>query len=435
MNKITISILASLTFFFLVQIIWGSSLPLTEDEAYYWVWSKQLDLGYFDHPPMIAYQIAAGCAIFGDTELGVRIFPILLGVGSYGLLAWSAKDKPLAVWIVGSLPLFAVGGILATPDSPLIAAWCLAIWSALRKKWFILGVAAGLAMMSKYTGAMLLPAILLANPKDFASKGPWIAILVAVLVYSPNIWWNWQHEMVSWKFQLAHVAHSPKRLQFFAGQVALVGPIIFITGLCWLLHKPIDRQLRICYLATGVPLLAGILAGGEANWCAPAYIAMAVGLASLNGRWNRAAWTGVGLNIAISFFVLAHAKFNLIAIPKDPMHRLQGGQLLADSIKAWGTDNVWTERYQEASWIHFYGGVPAHVIPGVGRPTQYDLWDKEFPEKGIFVRPATSFPPSYLTEMGKRYVGPNQIQAYADAPKKEAAFLIRQWESYEFRPQ
>ena len=191
--------------------------------------------------------------------------------------------------------------------------------------------------------------------------------------------------------------------------------------------------MRICYLCTLVPLLIGIYSGGEANWAAPAYIGMAVGLAQLQGGWNRATWIGVGINMALCFFLLGHAKYTLITIPKDPMHRLKGGQLLADSIKAWGTDDVWTERYQEAAWIHFYGGVPAHVIPNIGRKNQYDLWKKDVPKTGIFVRPSRAHPPEYLLELGRFYRRPNIIQEYADTKKQKGAILIREWESYEFR--
>ena len=52
----------------ILQVITASSLGLAEDEAYYWCWSQHLATGYFDHPPMIAYFIALGTSIFGDTE-------------------------------------------------------------------------------------------------------------------------------------------------------------------------------------------------------------------------------------------------------------------------------------------------------------------------------------------------------------------------------
>src|SRR6202048_3239243 len=54
--------------------------PLTFDEAYYWMWSKHLAGGYYDHPPMVAFLIRLGTMIAGDTELGVRLVSILLAL-------------------------------------------------------------------------------------------------------------------------------------------------------------------------------------------------------------------------------------------------------------------------------------------------------------------------------------------------------------------
>src|ERR1700738_2752623 len=54
---------------------------LQDDEAYYWVYSRFLDWGYFDHPPMIALMIRTGWAIFHN-EFGVRLIAVLMNLGS-----------------------------------------------------------------------------------------------------------------------------------------------------------------------------------------------------------------------------------------------------------------------------------------------------------------------------------------------------------------
>ena len=63
-----------------VRLVAAAFTPITFDEAYYWMWSKNLAGGYYDHPPMVAYVIRAGTMIAGDTELGVRLVSILLAL-------------------------------------------------------------------------------------------------------------------------------------------------------------------------------------------------------------------------------------------------------------------------------------------------------------------------------------------------------------------
>ena len=63
-----------------LRLVAAAFTPLTFDEAYYWMWSKHLAFGYYDHPPMVAYVIRLGTMFAGDTELGVRLVSILLAL-------------------------------------------------------------------------------------------------------------------------------------------------------------------------------------------------------------------------------------------------------------------------------------------------------------------------------------------------------------------
>src|SRR6195256_6630444 len=63
-----------------LRLVAAAWTPLTFDEAYYWMWSKHLAGGYYDHPPGVAVVIRLGTMIAGDTEFGVRLVSVLLAL-------------------------------------------------------------------------------------------------------------------------------------------------------------------------------------------------------------------------------------------------------------------------------------------------------------------------------------------------------------------
>ena len=376
----------------------AGTLGLVEDEAYYWVWSQRLAAGYFDHPPGIALLIRAGVEVVGHSERGVRAGGLLLGLLAALWAADTARDRGLALVALATCPLFFLGGILATPDVPLAGAWALGLWAAVRRRWALLGVACGLAMLSKYTGVLLLPLVILAEPGALRTRGPWLAALLAFLVYLPNALWNVQHDLISWQFQLHHVSEAPRRLDFLAAQLGLGGPLLaLVVAAWWAVGWRGERTERLLWWTSLPVLLVGVWAGGEANWAAMAWIGGILGVATrAGGRWARAAWVGAGLNLALGGLVLLHTQHPLVRLPDDPIVRLAGGRVLGDTVRAWGLEAVYTERYQEAALIHFYAGIPAHALPQTARADQYDLWPVTLAEHALFVRPhrgARTLPP------------------------------------------
>ena len=416
----------------LLQIYTAATLGLAEDEAYYWCWAQNLDWGYFDHPPMVAYFIAAGTTLLGDTELGVRIVQILLGVPMLWMCYHIAGRSLLAVCLVGTLPIYMLGGVIATPDAPLLFMWFLGLWATHRQNWILLGVAAGLAMLSKYTGALLFPIMLIAQPQALKTPKLYLGLLLAVLIYSPNIYWNLSHDQISWQFQLHHIQGEPRRLDFFGAQFGLAGPLSFALLLAWFIKGP-QTPLRNIGLMSSIPLLGiAVYAGGEANWAAPAYIGALLALSESSGRWERLAWTSVGINFFLCLLVLVHAQFPLLYHPKDPLHRLNGGQTLGESIAAWGETSVWTTRYQEAAWIRFYGRVPAFVLPEQGRLNQFEFWSSQIDDRGLFVRPFRISPHVEIEDYGYEADNFGRIVAFAQGDTVTRFHQIHAWQVYPF---
>src|SRR5690606_37919117 len=115
-------------------------VPLFDDEAYYALWARDLALGYYDHPPMIAYMIRMGTSLFGETPLGIRLFPVVgfVAAGYFaGDMARRMSDGAVGLPVLATtlynlgLLVFALGSF-ATPDAPSTLFWVAALWAALR---------------------------------------------------------------------------------------------------------------------------------------------------------------------------------------------------------------------------------------------------------------------------------------------------------------
>ncbi len=195
-------------------------VPVLPEEAYHWNFARHLDWGYYDHPPMIAWAIAAGRAVFGDNAFGIRAVTVLFSVGTTIVLARLARrfyGELAAVW---SVILFTLAPVVLPvsaagfPDSPLFFFWALTLalaWTAIDgqdgRRWLAAGAALGAAMLSKYTAVFLVPSLLavLALSKQhrrwLATPWPYLAGVTALLVFTPVLYWNWKHEWASFLFQ------------------------------------------------------------------------------------------------------------------------------------------------------------------------------------------------------------------------------------------
>ena len=415
-----------------LRLAYAAGVELAEDEAYYWVWGQRLAAGYYDHPPAIAWIIRAGTALLGDTEAGVRLGAVLLSTATAGLVAALTPRPGQTLAIALTLPLFALGGLLATPDAPLCAAWALGLWAATHQRWWLVGLAAGLAMLSKYTGVLLLPLLILGDPAALRQRGPYQAAGLALLLYLPNFAWNVDHDMVSYAFQLEHAAAGADRLGLFFAQAGLWGPLVWLGLLAAWARRPLDRADRLAWTSS-LPLLAiAVATGGEANWAAPAAIGGLVLFGRAEGRLDRLRPVALGVNAVLALAALIHLRHPLLDLPADPRDAVSGGRTLGESLRAWGEPAVFTARYQEAALIHFYGGVPARTLPQTGRADQYDLWDETLPDRGLFVRPWRANTTVATDLLGYVRGGDAVVRAYIDSTNPLIPREVGRWQVYEF---
>jgi len=414
----------------LVRLAFAARLPLFPDETYYWDWSRHLQGGYFDHPPMIAVLIRAGtalAALFGaaPSPVAVRFFPVLAGAAASLAAAATARRLAggraamLAALSFAIMPLAAAGLVLATPDAPLLAFEAIALYAVVRALgaapksapslgwWSVAGVCVGLAFASKYTSiffplSVALAVVLRPSLRErLREPGPYVACVLAVLVFAPVLAWNARHDWISFRFQLEHGLGKPKgsalnrELELIGGQLALVTPILFALAAAavWrALRRPRDdAHFVLAIVAVGswaFYIYSAIHRRVEANWPAPAYIPALVLLASqvvgapsaALSRWFR---RGLVLAAVLVGVLYAYVLSPLQPIParKDPLARAAGWDGLAmqvDSVRrALGTQ-VWVgaDRYQEASELayHLPGRPDVVCVCLTGRHNQYELW-------------------------------------------------------------
>ena len=159
-----IALIAAMT---AMRVIYACVIDLRTDEAYYWTWSKENVLSFLDHPPMIAWFVRFGTAIFGDTNFGVRFAGILAMLVTQLLLADIVRrvtQDVRAVMLAVLLPEAALyyGLLMAkvSPDVAMIPFAVAMLWALVRlaesgnaRWWLAAGLFAGLALLSKFTAA------------------------------------------------------------------------------------------------------------------------------------------------------------------------------------------------------------------------------------------------------------------------------------------
>lgn len=405
----------------LVRLFFAWWIPLFPDETYYWDWSRHLAGGYFDHPPVIALLIRAGTLIGGDTRLAVRFFPVVAGavasLAAVGIARRIAGDRAsrTASIVFALMPLAASGLVLATPDAPLLAAHAVTLYFVVRALqspvrsrsslgwWCAAGLTLGLAFASKYTSIFLpvgLALAVLLRPSLRArlrEPGPWVACVLATLVFLPVLHWNATHDWISFSFQIQHGLGTPRgsalqrELELFGGQLGLVSPILFVLAAdaVWrAARRPITDAhyaLAIVALASwGFFVYSAIRRPVEANWPAPSYVPAVALLAAVASSLTRDRWLRRGMVLAAVFIGVIYLFVFIPLLPakKDPIARGAGWEDAARQVDAArtavpnGRTFVGADRYQEVSELAFH--LPDH--PQVfcacltGRHNQYELW-------------------------------------------------------------
>lgn len=326
------------------------AIDIHPDEAYYWAWSVYPDLGYLDHPPMVGWMIWLVDKLFGINNFTLRL-PALISwvVAIVCVFKISSKHygEPLYGWlavaVLSILPVFQAASHIITPDTPLLLFTVLAYYflfyavtNGSPRAWLLTGAMTGLGLLSKYN-MVLLPAIIFvgllvtqAGRKKLANVSPWLASIIAVVLFLPVVYWNYRNNWVSFSFQLGHGIGSKFKIEnvgvYIGGQLgaALLWIMVMMAWATFIRFKCRTDSSRSYQniLVTGfwLPLLFFGWAAGtsksQVNWPAMAYFPGSILLAGMLGNYMRSGMEkhNSRANLTVASLLVFSCLFSVILI-------------------------------------------------------------------------------------------------------------------------
>jgi 4-amino-4-deoxy-L-arabinose transferase-like glycosyltransferase len=405
-----------------VRLVLAGATEPVPDETYYWLWAQHLNVGYYDHPPMVAWLIRAGTFLFGDNSFGVRFAFVLSFVGVSWLIYDAAKalfDETVAkralLWANGAL-LLSLGTMIATPDPPSVLLWMASVWALVRLRrtqnprwWLLFGLFAGLGVLAKYTNLFLGLGVIVWLICDKSARHWWRSgwlyggAVIALMVMSPNIWWNLNHHWVTVIKQFGRVEAHGFTFKYVPelvfSQALTLNPLIAFFAVLAVnrARKTPDAGARML-LYLGAPLVAymglHVLHDRiQGNWPAPIYPQLII-----LGAWSAVslshqrlkAWT-MPVGFGLCGLVCAVFVANALGVKMPGMvGQNQGWAEVARAVdaeaKAANADTIITTDYTLTGALSYHLKRTGSALPvtGIDAPQRYG-WQRAIPAKNLIL--------------------------------------------------
>ncbi|GAA4099151.1 ArnT family glycosyltransferase [Mucilaginibacter panaciglaebae] len=388
-----------------VNIVQACSSALLNDEPYYWIYAKYLSWGYFDHPPMIAFLIKLGSTIVGG-EIGVRLFPLLLGSGTFYLIckiiAGEAEInfKLLALLLFSSLFLN-LYSFLAIPDTPLLFFGTLFLY--LYRRYLdrdnianaaLLGLITALLLYAKYHGILIVLFTVMSNPQLLRRRSFYLIAIIALVLYAPHIYWEMQHDYPTIRFQFAGRTEAlgiQHTLSYLGEQAAVTGPVILL--LFSILYRPKNQfQKTLKYNVIGVFiffLISSVKAMVNVHWTAIAWPPMLCLSYLYIDKLTTVTKLVYGL-LVINLVAVIVLRLNLsLDWFRIPNFNDKNPKMMASILKgeANGRPLVFDNTYNEPSYYAFYTGQECFAVNDIWyKKTQYNYLpglEQKFQDKTV----------------------------------------------------
>ncbi|HOK06850.1 MAG TPA: glycosyltransferase family 39 protein [Syntrophales bacterium] len=405
--------------FVVLRLVVAPSFGLGVDEAHYVLYARHLDLAYVDHPPLVGWVHWVIMKLFGLGELQARLPAVLL----FALTSWfvyaytralsrSLRLAFLALLAVNASFILNVLGLMLLPDCFLLALVFPVMETVLRVEksptWgncLLLGLLLGLAGLAKYTAVLLVPPIvgyfLIKRRLRVLFSLPMVcAALLALVVISPVIVWNWRHDFISFRYQSDHVLArtAPSAKSFLVSLLAQCGaysPFLFVVaffGFFKSLRVRDDRLLLACLI--GGTVLLFFLYGSLYERTLPhwpslfylLFIPAGVCFLARGGRFQRNfLFFSIGFSLSLTLFLYAELQAKWFAFPdyRSPFRDIYGFETVAADAAALlardgagGKKAVAVTNWTMGSRMAYYlipWGRESFVVDR--RRDQFDLWE------------------------------------------------------------
>ncbi len=411
----------------LLSVMQAGLTELWDDEAYYWIFGQYLDWGYFDHPPMTGLLVKMGYSIFPN-ELGVRLWPLLLTTFSLMIIEKliDKKNPFLFYGIALSMAALQIAGFLAVPDMPLIfftAVFFLFYKRFLQNRsWLntlLLGVGVALLLYSKYHAVLIVFFTLISNWKLFTRYQTYIAGFIALLLFAPHLYWQYQHDWVSFKYHLFESNVNPYKFayttEYIIGQLLLPGPIagFILLPAAFLYRSKTQLERALKFTLVGIYaffLLSSFRGRVEGNWTSPVFISLLVlshNFLLEKSNWQRWLYRTLPFTLVLVLFARIVMIVDIVPLKvvKEKFHSWKNWPAeMKERTK--GLPVVFNSSYQRASKYWFYSGQMAYSQNSYQkRKNNFNFWPIEDSLLGKpvyyidYYNPAV-FPDSLSTSIG-----------------------------------
>lgn len=387
---------------FIIKLFLAFLIPISYDEAYYWIWGQNLQWSYYDHPPFVALLLKIGNWFnLSNIKGGIRIPGLILSHGT--LIIWIhlakkylKKDEDIFIFamLLLSFPLLGVGGIIITPDLPLLFFWslCFAVFIELLnkrtiKEYALIGILLGLGFASKYHIVLFFLSGCIYLTFDKKWKSIQLKLIPVSFIFfflgSFPVWlWNINNDFQSFRFQLNHGLGKSNYMpewtaDYILGQLLIISPWIIYWA-----YKGINKKNLLLAALAFTPvvffLITSFRGHVEANWPITAYaaflmLAISGGLPRRSALIHCAVWTVLVSSIVI--YISWPGKANDL----NPIMEQFKYEKYTEFTKKYSP--LYAGRYQMASILWINSGEPIYKLRGLSRFDFFDTLPGSLPKE------------------------------------------------------